>query len=86
MKARTLGHAPGSQAERDWHAALVRVIDAGRGHVCDVCGLEQIGHAPESRWLGYERHPWTPAKATPEQLERARALGYAAYAARTDLD
>lgn len=62
--------------------AFAAAVAEAAGHVCTVCGLERMGHAPESRWLGFERHAWDPRPATAAELEQARELTGRAYAAR----
>ncbi len=63
-------------------AAIAAVVTASAGKVCAVCGLERMGHGPESEWLGYDRHPWDGVPATPEMIERAAALTSEAYRRR----
>ena len=82
MALMRVGHAPGSQNEKDWHAAIGAVVMAGLGTVCETCGLEQFGHGPESQWLGYERHAYAPVKADSAMTGRARELSKVAYANR----
>lgn len=72
-----LEETPGFAAS--FAAALARTA----GKVCATCGLEALGHAPESRWLGYERHPWDGVPADDEQLARARQLSTQAYRNRS---
>lgn len=62
--------------------AFSSVVRDSLGHVCEVCGLERMGHAPESEWLGYERHAWAPVPADDAAIRRARDLTVAAYRAR----
>jgi len=71
---RSLGHEPGSAAEKEWHNALAQAFDNVRGKVCKVCGLGGVGHGPESKSLGYERHTFDGIPATPAMLERAEEL------------
>ena len=78
----SLGYEPGSEAETEWHEIVARVFERTRGTVCKICGLEYLGHVPESRWLGYERHDYEQQQATPAQLEQARELSAEAYRAR----
>ena len=66
----------------DFPDAFARVVADSTDRVCRVCGLERMGHAPESGWLGHDPHPWTGVPATPEQVARARELTREAYAAR----
>lgn len=74
-----LGHTPGSAAETEWHNTLANAFTATRGTVCNVCGLGGVGHGPESGWLGFERHAYTPIQATPEQTKLADQLSSQAY-------
>ena len=62
--------------------AIGAVVASSAGHVCAVCGLERMGHAPETEWLGNAPHAWAPTPATPAMLDRARELTTAAYRAR----
>lgn len=62
--------------------AFARTIQQSAGHVCEVCGLERMGHAPESEWLGYTEHPWQPVPADRAMLDRAQKLTHDAYRAR----
>lgn len=36
--------------------AIAAVVAESRNKVCALCGLGQMGHAPESSWLGFEKH------------------------------
>jgi hypothetical protein len=63
-------------------AAIVAYSESTSGKTCDVCGLTAWGHAPESQWLGFADHPFTPVAATPEMLKRASGLTGDAYRAR----
>ena len=62
--------------------AFSELVSASAGTVCAVCGLEQMGHGPESSWLGFERHPWQPIPADPDMIENARRLTGKAYRMR----
>lgn len=77
-----LGFIPGSREESEWRGALIKVFSAIEGQVCNVCGLGGVGHAPESRWLGYERHVFAGRPATRAELQRARELTSIAYSKR----
>lgn len=77
-----LGFIPGSKEESDWHDTIARVVASSVGKVCAVCGLEQMGHGPESSWLGFDAHPFAPRDAMPDDLQRADELTHEAYAAR----
>lgn len=59
--------------------AFTRVVAQSAGYVCAVCGLQRMGHAPESEWLGYASHEWTPRAASAADLARADELTSAAY-------
>lgn len=63
-------------------AAIASVVKASHGKVCKVCGLERMGHAPESVWLGYESHEWAGRPATAGDLILARDLTSKAYKLR----
>lgn len=65
-------------------AAFVKVVADGRYSICEICGLGQLGHTPESSWLGYEPHPWQPVAATAAQLVRSGELTVEAYRARQE--
>lgn len=82
MALTRLGHEPGSQNETDWHAALGNAFAAVRGQVCSACGLGGVGHAPESKWLGFDPHPFAGVPADSAMLARANELTSAAYQAR----
>lgn len=62
--------------------AIGQVIGESTGQVCYVCGLGRLGHAPESSWLGYDPHPWSPIRVTRDGVERARYLTHLAYRMR----
>ncbi len=62
--------------------AIGRVVTDSLGKVCSVCGLERMGHAPESQWLGYEYHNWQPVSATPAMVKRAHELSAQGYRER----
>lgn len=62
--------------------AFARHLDKHKNTVCSVCGLEVLGHGPESSWLGYEAHGYAPVSATPEQVQQARDLTSKAYRQR----
>lgn len=69
-------------ADADFRNGFARVVADSAGKVCSVCGLGNMGHAPESRWLGYERHEWDGVPATREDLDRADKLTTQAYRQR----
>jgi len=56
-----------------------RLVSESVGMVCEVCGLERMGHGPESIALGFERHPWAGRVATGEEVTRAHELTSLAY-------
>lgn len=66
----------------DFVSAFAQCVANSQGKVCLVCGLERMGHSPQSSWLGYERHDWQPVDATDDELNNARALTRLAYAKR----
>lgn len=66
--------------------AIAEVLSDADGMVCDVCGLELLGHHPESQWLGHDPHEWTPRVATAADLRRADELSRQAYRARPGRD
>lgn len=51
--------------------------------ICAVCGLEKMGHAPESKWLGHDQHSYAAKPATEQDIKRARELTTLAYSQRT---
>lgn len=61
---------------------FVRILSANRGKVCATCGLEMLGHRPESTWLGFAPHPFDPVDASGEELIRAQQLTAEAYRRR----
>lgn len=79
MTLRRLGHAPGSKAEAEWHNTLAKAFAAVRGTVCETCGLDAVGHGPQSQWLGHAAHPYTPVAATLAMMQRADSLSAKAY-------
>lgn len=62
--------------------AIARVVAAASGYVCGVCGLQRMGHTPETAWLGNMPHEWSPVPATDTMIEHARELTACAYRAR----
>lgn len=54
--------------------------------VCGVCALGVWGHGPESRYLGYDKHEFTPVAATPEMIEHAHTLTGVAYRNRCKME
>lgn len=71
------------QDQPEFVESFARIVSESVGMVCGVCGLERMGHAPESSWLGYERHPWSGVEADSAMLERAGALTVEAYRRRS---
>lgn len=63
-------------------AAFGAVVSDAQGKVCVVCGLERMGHGPESSWLGYASHEWQGMSADAAMIERAAQLSRDAYRAR----
>lgn len=59
--------------------AISSVVAKSSGLICVTCGLERMGHGPESSWLGYEAHEW---QGVPGDAEAAEALSRKAYRAR----
>lgn len=47
--------------------------------VCGVCGLQVVGHGPESQALGHEYHQYSALAADKETVERAHQLTHEAY-------
>jgi hypothetical protein len=66
----------------DFVNAFAQVLSDADGMVCQVCGLERLGHGPQSSWLGYARHEWTGVSADADTLKRADTLSRDAYRAR----
>lgn len=64
--------------------AFAQVLAAADGKVCQVCGLERMGHGPQSSWLGYDKHDWQGVDADSATLERADSLSRDAYRARCE--
>jgi hypothetical protein len=76
----TIGRTVRSLAETPgFPEAFARAVSDAQGKVCAVCGLERMGHAPESSWLGYAAHSWDSIPATPDMIERAGRLTSLAY-------
>lgn len=67
------------ESNPDFVRAFSNEVARNAGKVCTVCGLCQTGHAPESKWLGYAPHDWTPRAATATEIEQARELTRVAY-------
>ena len=63
---------------------FARAVADSLGMVCSVCGLERIGHAPESRWLGFDVHPWHGVETDNAGIAFARELTLIAYRARAE--
>jgi len=70
------------ESSPDFVRAFSNVVAEAHGKVCSICGLERMGHDPESKWLGYEEHSWDGIVATPEQMKNADRLTSEAYRAR----
>lgn len=64
--------------------AFAAVVSTSVGKVCRVCGLERMGHGPESSWLGYAQHDWQGVPTDAAGIERARELTSAAYRAHRE--
>ena len=63
--------------------AFAAIVSESAGKVCAVCGLERMGHAPESRWLGYSTHGWRGVSTDADGITNARKLTTLAYQSRT---
>lgn len=50
----------GGEPSPDFVRAFCAAILEAKGKVCEVCGLERLGHVPDYRQAGYPDHPWTP--------------------------
>ena len=59
--------------------AMAKYVDRNRATVCKVCGLQVMGHGPESAWLGYERHDYEATPASQRQIDYAAAKSSRAY-------
>lgn len=59
--------------------AFSRLVSESVGMVCEVCGLERMGHGLESLALGFERHQWDGRAASLEEITRAHELTKLAY-------
>jgi len=66
----------------DFRLAFSQRVTKNEDKVCQTCGLQVTGHAPESRWLGYEPHPWQPIAADTVMVKRAKGLTVKAYSMR----
>lgn len=64
--------------------AFARAVSDNRNTVCEVCGLGNMGHAPESEWLGFGPHRYTPIRADRAMLEHAERLTSEAYRLRRE--
>ena len=62
--------------------AFSRIVGDSAGKVCVVCGLERMGHGPESRWLGYAAHGWDGIPTDTDGIANARKLTALAYRSR----
>lgn len=82
MTLTRVGHAPGSANETAWHNALANAFAAVSGRVCSVCGLDGVGHAPATAWLGYDKHPFDGIPADEVMLTAAAELSREATANR----
>lgn len=71
---------------KDFVNAFSSHVSKHENNVCGVCGLQAMGHGPESRYLGYDRHDFTPVSAAPEMVEHARRLTGQAYRNRCRLE
>lgn len=58
---------------------MVKHVADHANTVCEVCGLGVMGHGPESQWLGYEKHDYTPIAADQEAIENSHRLTSKAY-------
>ena len=59
--------------------AMAAHVNNNRATVCGVCGLQVMGHGPESAWLGYERHDYEATPASQQQINYAQAKTSRAY-------
>lgn len=59
--------------------AMAKYVDRNRATVCKVCGLQVMGHGPESAWLGYDRHDYEATPASQRQIDYAAAKSSRAY-------
>lgn len=64
--------------------AFARAVADTRNTVCEVCGLGNMGHAPESEWLGFEPHRYAPIRADRAMLDTAERLTSEAYRRRRE--
>lgn len=62
--------------------AFASAVQRTAGQVCRRCGLEAMGHGPESKWLGHEAHGFDGVSAGDDALARARELTSEAYKRR----
>lgn len=63
---------------------MASYVSQNKNKVCGTCGLQVIGHSPESLWLGYSSHDFNAVVATEEQVQKAYELSCQAYRQRTD--
>ena len=81
MSATSLKPLVALQYQPHFIESFAKVVSDSRGKLCSVCGLERMGHAPESQWLGFEPHQW---EGVPGDVKRARALPSEAYQRRRE--
>lgn len=68
--------------QADFVEAFASVVSSSAGQVCETCGLERMGHGPESEWLGFDPHEWQSVPTDAAGLERAAQLTSEAYRRR----
>lgn len=78
MNMRPMHETPGFAEE------FAAIVAGAAREVCAVCGLQILGHGPESQWLGHARHAWQPRPATAQDVDTARRLTGEAYRARAN--
>ena len=65
---------------------MASYVDRNSQTVCAVCGLQVLGHGPESEWLGYSKHDYTPKQATEVEVKYASAKSSRAYRSRAYME
>lgn len=77
-----LGRVIALEESPEFVQAFSSVVAESAGKVCQTCGLERMGHAPESQWLGFDPHAWEGVETDASGIARARELTNRAYSLR----
>lgn len=59
-------------------------VSKNENKVCSTCGLQVMGHYPQSQWLGYDAHEFAPKVASAEDIARSRELSSKSYQMREE--